>query len=88
MDVAPAVLGSGKRYFGSVDSQHLLEDPDVVIGGNQVLPLRYPVRRRPIRADGRGLARPRAGSGALDLDLPIGASQQPLVLLAAIGAPR
>ena len=45
MDVAPVVLGSGKRYFGSVDAQHLLEDPDVVIPGNRVLHLRYPVRR-------------------------------------------
>jgi dihydrofolate reductase len=45
MDVAPIVLGSGKRYFGSVDSQHLLEDPDVVIQGERVLHLRYRVRR-------------------------------------------
>src|SRR5688572_32966175 len=45
MDVAPVVLGSGKRYFGSVDSQHLLDDPDVVIQGNRVLHLRYRVLR-------------------------------------------
>jgi dihydrofolate reductase len=45
MDVAPVVLGSGKRYFGSVDSQHMLEDPDVVVQGNRVLHLRYRVRR-------------------------------------------
>ena len=45
MDVAPVVLGSGKRYFGSVDTQHLLEDPDVVIQGNRVLHLRYRTRR-------------------------------------------
>jgi dihydrofolate reductase len=45
IDVAPVVLGSGKRYFGSVDAQHLLEDPDVVIQGNRVLHLRYQVRR-------------------------------------------
>ena len=45
MDVTPVVLGSGKRYFGSVDSQHLLEDPDVVVQGNRVLHLRYRVRR-------------------------------------------
>jgi dihydrofolate reductase len=45
MDVAPVVLGSGKRYFGSVDAQHLLEDPDVVIQGNRVLHVRYRVRR-------------------------------------------
>lgn len=45
MDVAPVVLGSGKRYFGSVDAQHLLEDLDLVIGGNRVLHVRYRVRR-------------------------------------------
>ena len=45
MDVAPAVLGSGKRYFGSVDAQHLLEDPDTVVRGTRVLHLRYRVRR-------------------------------------------
>ncbi|WP_024935022.1 dihydrofolate reductase family protein [Actinomadura welshii] len=45
MDVAPVVLGSGKRYFGSIRGQHLLEDPDVVIQGNRVLHLRYRVRR-------------------------------------------
>ena len=39
------VFGSGKRYFGSVHAQHLLEDPDVVIQGNRVLHLRYRVRR-------------------------------------------
>ena len=33
MDVVPVVFGSGKHYFGSVDAQHLLEDPDVVIQG-------------------------------------------------------
>ena len=47
MDVAPVVLGSGKRYFGSVDVQHLLEDPDVVVRGNRVLHLCYRVRRLP-----------------------------------------
>jgi dihydrofolate reductase len=45
MDVVPVVFGSGKRYFGSADGQHLLADPDVVIRGNRVLHLRYPVRR-------------------------------------------
>jgi dihydrofolate reductase len=45
MDVVPVVLGSGKRYFGSIQAQHLLEDPDVVIQGNRVLHLRYRVRR-------------------------------------------
>jgi hypothetical protein len=28
------VLGSGKRYFGSIQVQQLLEDPDEVIKGN------------------------------------------------------
>ncbi|GAB3412425.1 dihydrofolate reductase family protein [Flindersiella endophytica] len=45
MDVAPVVFGSGKRYFGSVNAQHLLEDPHVVIQGDRVLHLRYRVRR-------------------------------------------
>ncbi len=44
MDVVPVVLGSGKRYFGSVGAQHLLEDPDEVIQGKRVLHLRYRVR--------------------------------------------
>ncbi len=44
MDVVPVVFGSGKRYFGSIDGQHLLEDPDVVIRGRRVLHLRYRVR--------------------------------------------
>jgi dihydrofolate reductase len=45
MDVVPVVLGSGKRYFGSVDGRHLLEDPDVVLQGQRVLHVRYRVRR-------------------------------------------
>jgi dihydrofolate reductase len=45
MDVVPVVFGSGKRYFGPVDGQHLLADPDVVIQGRRVLHLRYRVRR-------------------------------------------
>jgi dihydrofolate reductase len=45
MDVVPVVFGSGKRYFGSVDAQHLLDDPHVVIQGDRVLHLRYRVRR-------------------------------------------
>ncbi|HEX4433106.1 MAG TPA: dihydrofolate reductase family protein [Frankiaceae bacterium] len=45
MDVVPVVFGSGKRYFGSIDAQHLLEDPHTVIQGNRVLHLRYRVRR-------------------------------------------
>ncbi|MBJ2120500.1 dihydrofolate reductase family protein [Arthrobacter sp. MSA 4-2] len=45
MDVVPVVFGSGKRYFGPVDAQHLLEGPDEVIQGNRVLHVRYRVRR-------------------------------------------
>ncbi len=45
MDVVPVVFGSGKRYFGPVDSQHLLDDPSVVIAGDRVLHLRCRVRR-------------------------------------------
>lgn len=45
MDVAPVVLGSGKPFFGSVDTQHLLDDPHVVIQGDRVLHLRFRVRR-------------------------------------------
>ena len=45
MDVAPVVFGSGQRYFGKVDSQHLLDDPTTVIKGDRVLHLRYRVRR-------------------------------------------
>ena len=45
MDVAPVVLGTGKRFFGPVDTQHLLEDPHVVVQGDRVLHLRFRVRR-------------------------------------------
>lgn len=45
MDVVPVVFGSGKRYFGSVRAQQLLDDPDAVIRANRVVHLRYPVRR-------------------------------------------
>ena len=45
MDVTPAVLGSGKRFFGPVGGQHLLEGPDAVVRGDGVLHLRYRVRR-------------------------------------------
>jgi len=44
MDVVPVVFGSGKRYFGSLDTQHLLDDPDVIIQGDRVLHLKYRVR--------------------------------------------
>jgi dihydrofolate reductase len=45
MDVVPVVFGSGKRYFGPVQGQHLLEDPEVTIQGTRVLHLRCRVRR-------------------------------------------
>ncbi|MBN6058170.1 dihydrofolate reductase family protein [Nonomuraea sp. RK-328] len=45
MDVVPVVFGSGKRYFGSLDARHLLDDPHLVIQGDRVLHLRYRVRR-------------------------------------------
>jgi dihydrofolate reductase len=45
MDVVPVVFGSGKRYFGAVDAQHLLEDSEVVVQGRRLLHLRYRVRR-------------------------------------------
>ena len=45
MDVVPVIFGSGKRYFGRIESQHLLHDPHVVIQGERVLHLRYKVRR-------------------------------------------
>jgi len=45
MDVVPVVLGTGKRYFGSVDSQHLLDGPDEVVQGDRVLHLRYRMQR-------------------------------------------
>jgi dihydrofolate reductase len=45
MDVVPVVFGSGKRYFGNIEGQHLLEDPHVVIQGDRVLHQRFKVRR-------------------------------------------
>ena len=46
IDIVPVVFGGGKRYFGSFTGAHqLLEDPDVVIQGDRVLHLRYPVRK-------------------------------------------
>jgi dihydrofolate reductase len=45
MDVVPVVFGTGKRYFGSLEGQRLLDDPHVVVPGDRVLHLRYRVRR-------------------------------------------
>jgi dihydrofolate reductase len=44
MDVVPVVFGSGKRYFGAIDGQVLLDDPHVVIQGDRVVHLRYRAR--------------------------------------------
>ncbi|MFB4307505.1 dihydrofolate reductase family protein [Actinomadura sp. GTD37] len=52
MDVVPVVFGSGKRYFGGISGQHLLEEPDVLVQGDRVLHLKYKVRRQ---ATGRRL---------------------------------
>lgn len=45
MDVVPVVIGSGIRFFGSVDAQHLLGGPEEVVQGDGVLHLRYRARR-------------------------------------------
>lgn len=41
MDVAPVVLGSGKRFFGAADGLQRLGDPETVIQGERVLHLSY-----------------------------------------------
>ncbi|GAA1960545.1 dihydrofolate reductase family protein [Nocardioides panacihumi] len=45
MDVVPVVFGRGKRYFGDIDGQLMLGDPEVVVRGHRVLHVRYPVTR-------------------------------------------
>lgn len=45
LDVVPVVFGTGKRYFGRLSTQVLLEDPDEVVQGDRVLHLRFRVRR-------------------------------------------
>lgn len=45
MDVVPVVFGGGRRYFGDVSSQIVLDGPDVVIRGERVLHLRYALHR-------------------------------------------
>lgn len=44
LDVVPVVFGAGKRFFGPLSKQVLLEDPDDVVRGDRVLHLRYRVR--------------------------------------------
>jgi len=46
MDIVPVVFGRGKPYFGRLPYGRLtLEGPDLVIQGDGVLHLRYPVRQ-------------------------------------------
>ncbi|MBV9280994.1 MAG: dihydrofolate reductase, partial [Chloroflexi bacterium] len=46
IDIVPVVFGRGKPYFGALaNGPLLLEDPDVVLPGDGVLHLRYPIRR-------------------------------------------
>ncbi|MEU6587204.1 hypothetical protein [Nocardia sp. NPDC046763] len=46
IDIVPVVFGRGKPYFGTLsDGQLMLADPDVVIHGDRVLHLLFPVRR-------------------------------------------
>ena len=46
IDIVPVVFGRGKPYFGTLADGHLmLEDPEVVIQGDGVLHVRYPVHR-------------------------------------------
>jgi dihydrofolate reductase len=44
IDLAPVFLGRGKRYFGSLTDQIVLDDPHVVVQGHRVLHLRYRLR--------------------------------------------
>jgi hypothetical protein len=47
IDIVSVVFGRGKPYFGTLANGHLmLEDPELVIQGDGVLHLRYPVHRR------------------------------------------
>lgn len=47
IDVVPVVFGKGKPYFGSsLGGRVMLKDPEIVIQGNGVLHLRYPVPGR------------------------------------------
>ena len=45
LDVVPVVFGTGKRYFGPLSTQVMLENPDDVVVGDRVLHLRFRVRR-------------------------------------------
>jgi len=43
--VAPVVFGRGKRYFGALSTQVMLENPDDVVLGDRVLHRRFRVRK-------------------------------------------
>ena len=45
LDVVPVVFGTGKRYFGPLSTQVMLENPDDVVVGDRVLHLRFRVRK-------------------------------------------
>ncbi|MBU2668380.1 dihydrofolate reductase family protein [Actinoplanes bogorensis] len=45
MDVAPVVMGEGKRFFGHHAGTVLLGDPDLVVQGDRVLHVHYTVNR-------------------------------------------
>jgi dihydrofolate reductase len=45
LDVVPVVFGTGKRFFGPLSKQVVLEDPDEVVQGDRVLHLRFRVRK-------------------------------------------
>jgi dihydrofolate reductase len=45
MDVVPVIFGSGKPFFGHIEGRQLLDDPTVVIQGDRVLHLLFPVAR-------------------------------------------
>jgi dihydrofolate reductase len=51
IDLVPVVFGRGKPYFGSLADGHaMLGDPDVVVQGEGVLHLSYPVRAPAVAA--------------------------------------
>jgi hypothetical protein len=46
IEIVPVVFGLGKPYLGTFgNGQQKLEDPTVVIQGDRVLRLRYPIGR-------------------------------------------
>lgn len=45
IDVAPVVMGAGRRFFGPLEAQKLLDSSDAVVQGERVLHLQYRVRQ-------------------------------------------